>query len=202
MKTTKITVNTHGDGMERALQESEKTGISCGLSPKELLRLRLLSEELFGMIRSITGNTQADYWLEYQNRHFSIHLQLSVRMTQDLYTELVDVSTSGKNVAVKGFMGNIKNMIAVMLLPQNVNLLGSSLGLMSLGGSASQYNGSEAYNWSMSRYKAGLEDDDTETDDKENASDELEKSIIASLSDEITVSIVGSRVEITIFKTF
>lgn len=200
MKTKEIRVTTNGEGMDEALAESEKAGISCGLSRKELLRLRLLSEELFGTMRSVTGNVSAYYWIEYDKKDFRIHLKSNVKITQKMYSELVDISTNGRNEAVRGFMGSIKNMIAVMLMPHNSKAYDASVGVMSLGSSASTYAGSGAFSWSMNQYRSELEAADPA--EAEIACDELEKSIVANLSDEVTVNIAGTSVEITIFKSF
>ena len=61
MNTAEIKINTHGVGMEEALSATEKLGLDCGLSHKENLRLRLLAEELIGLMRGITGNVEAVY---------------------------------------------------------------------------------------------------------------------------------------------
>ena len=202
MKTRTIKVTTQGEGMEEALRLSEKVGNSCELTKKEQLRLRLLSEELFGMIRSITGETQADYWLEFKNKSFAVHLKAEVRLTQEMYEELIEVSTNRKNKAVRGFMGNIINMIEVMMLPQAEDYSMVSIGFMSLGNTAANYAGSGAYTWSMNQYVTKLEEGSSSDEDMELARDDLEKSIVAKLSDEVTVSISGSVAEITIYKAF
>ena len=203
MKTQEIIVTKQGIGMNEALDESEKAGIQIGLSDKELLRLRLLSEELFCMVRSIAGDVDAAYWLEYEGKSFSIHLKSEVKLTKEMYDELVEVSTKGKNSAVRGFMENIKNMIFVFMLPRKMDYYNKLSDMISLGSYGSDFANSTAYNWSMSRYRMGLNNSgDYDNDDIANARDDLEVSIVANLSDEITVSIVENCVEIIIFKAF
>ena len=73
-----------------------------------------------------------------------------------------------------------------------------ALGLMSLGCQAGSYAGS--YSWSMSTYVASIEK--AEAVQVEAAKDELEKSIVANLADDVTVHIVNSDVEIAIYKSF
>lgn len=211
-KTDVIYVTTHGAGMEEALAVSEQAGIESGLERKQLLRLRLLSEELFGMVKSITGDVEAVYWIEFEKKEFSIHLKAEVGLTQEMYSELIETSTRGKNIAAKGFMGRLKNVVTYMLLPQST-FYQDSIGIMSLG-FPGYHTHAEAYLWSMSQYKIGLMDQKTRKEIMEEnmdenleenlmeAKDELEKSIIANIADEITVGIENSTVEITIMKAF
>ena len=46
MKTETIHVTSLGLGMDEALAVTEKTGLASGLEKKQILRLRLLAEEL------------------------------------------------------------------------------------------------------------------------------------------------------------
>ena len=64
MQTDKIRVTSSGEGIERALQESEKFASYVGLTGKDALRLRLLAEETLGMVEAITGDFTATFWLE------------------------------------------------------------------------------------------------------------------------------------------
>lgn len=198
MKTEIISITTAGSGIAEAISLSERVGTECGLDRKQLLRLRLISEEVFGMARGITGDISAEYWMVYERKSFSIHFKAEVELSQDMYNELIATSTSGTNSAVKGFMGRLKNMIAVKLLPQESPSL-LMMGLMSMGGAS--FGNSLDYTWSMSQYRSELMSVD-EGDDADEARDELEKSIIANIADEIKVSIEGNQVEITVYKSF
>lgn len=124
MKTETIHVTSLGLGMDEALAVTEKTGLASGLEKKQILRLRLLAEELIGMLRGIAGDVEADYWLERNGRAYALHLRSDVTMTREMHEQLIAVSTSGENAAAKGFMGKIREMIAVALLPRES---GSSL---------------------------------------------------------------------------
>lgn len=200
-KTKVISVDTHGGGMNEALAMAEETGVACGLDKKERLRLRLISEELFGMFRSIAGEIEIAYWLEYTDRSFLVQAKADVDLTQEMYNHLVDMSTSGTNSAEKGFMGKIKAMIALFLLPQSSESYALSLGLMSMG-CPGDYASSNYYDWSMTQYRNALEGGESQFAGIEEAKDELEHSIIANVADEIRVSIVKTTVNITISKNF
>jgi hypothetical protein len=204
MNTAEIKINTHGVGMEEALSATEKLGLDCGLSHKENLRLRLLAEELIGLMRGITGNVEAVYRASREEKSFALRLSADVVLDQDMRKELLAASTSGKNTAARGFMGKIREMIAIVLLPKSqASVMASmSLGLISLGSPMGYAAGEDIYTWSMNTYMTELKNNTAEEEKVMEARDELEKSIVANLADDVSVNIVGSRVEITITKAF
>ena len=205
MITSIIRINTRGDGMEEALAVTEKLGLDSGLGHKENLRLRLLAEELIGLMRGITGSMEASYQAQQEGRKFALCLKADVTMTQELRKQLLAASSSGKNDAARGFMGKLREMVAAVLLPENEDsapLKGLSLGLMGLGSPAHYTAGIDAYAWSMSKYVSEISDSRDRDEEAARAWDELERSIVANLADEVGVKIKGSHVEIVITKAF
>ena len=201
-RTKEMMITGRGKGMDEALNATEKFGTDCQLSRKEVLQLRLLSEEVFGMIRTIIGNVDAFYWIERERKDFKIHLKAEISMTRDLRDQLMAVSTSGKNSAIKGFMSHIKDMISVMLLPDN-DLGNADIGMLEMGmNNIGMANSTSSYRWSMQKYINEMENRKNNNDDANDALDELEKSIVASIADEITIGIEGNSVEMIIFKDF
>ncbi|MBE7073261.1 MAG: hypothetical protein Q4C15_02495 [Eubacteriales bacterium] len=201
MKTEFISITPAGTDKDKALELTEKTAAFCGLDHKSALRLRLLSEELIELMRNFTGELKGDFWLEAKDSTVEIHLKTEIPMDLQTRKELLAVSTSGKNAAAKGFMGKIRDMISTVTLPDDPEtkaMTEQALGLMALGCQAGSYAGS--YSWSMSTYVASIEK--AETIQVEAAKDELEKSIVANLADDVTVHIVNSDVEIAIYKSF
>ena len=207
MKQEEFIVTSRGEGMQDALAATEKLGADSGLNKKENLRLRLLAEELFGMVRSIVGELEARYWIEHEGKSFDMHLSSEVELTQEMRKALISVSSQGENAAARGFMGKLRDMIAAALLPKETRPLLSdlSLGFMGLASNSSPYAqqaAADAFRWSMSQYKDIVSSELSENEDSRAEWDELEKSIVANIADEIVVSVVGSAVEITISKAF
>lgn len=201
MKTELISITPAGAGKDKALELTEKTGAFCGLDHKSALRLRLLSEELIELMRTFTGELKGDFWLEAKDSTVEVHLKTEIPMDQQTRKELLSVSSTGKNAAAKGFMGKIRDMISTATLPEDPEtkaMTEQALGLMSLGCQMGSYSGS--YSWSMSSYVASIEK--AEAIQAQEAKDELEKSIVANLADDVTVHIVNSDVEIAIYKSF
>ena len=99
-------------------------------------------------------------------------------------------------------MGKIREMIASVTLPddpETKEMTDQAFSLISIGSQmGAHYDG--AYSWSMTAYMNQVNSIDN--DDGKEAQDELERSIVANLADEVTVSIVGSEVEVIIFKSY
>lgn len=202
MKTEIISVYASGDGRDKALELTEKTGAFCGLDHQSSLRLRLLSEELIELIRPFTDKIHGEFWLEAEDNEVQIHLKTDIPMDLQTRNELLAVSSSGKNSAAKGLMGKIREMIASVTLPddpETKEMTDQAFSLISIGSQmGAHYDG--AYSWSMTAYMNQVNSIDN--DDGKAAQDELERSIVANLADEVTVSIVGSEVEVIIFKSY
>ena len=67
MVSDKIRVSNNGEGIREALEETERIGRYMGLSGRELIWLRLLSEETLGMIEAMVGEFNATFWIEALN---------------------------------------------------------------------------------------------------------------------------------------
>ena len=195
MNTQEFTLTSQGLGMNEALDATEKLGKEGGLNEKNLMQLRLLAEELFGMLKSITGNQEAVYHAEQEGGTYRLVLNADVHMTQDVRENLLSVASSGTNEAAKGFMGSLKEMIAKALLPDDTQLSMLSLGVMSMGSPGGLRTGTGSYDWSLKKFRSEAEEHD-------EVWDKLEKSIVASIADDVTVSIEGQSVRITIVKAF
>ena len=196
MKTERISINNRELGMTVALSMTEKLGAEQGLERKQILHLRLLAEELFSMLRSLTGEVDAEYWLEYEGKRFDIHMKSDVVLTDELRQQFLSASTSGENAAAKGVMGKLRVMIAEALVTRP-SVPAFSLGLVSAASPTAQVAGANAYQWSMEKYKA-----EVKKQKDEESWDELEKSIVANIADEVSVRIIGANVEIIVTKAF
>lgn len=202
MKTREIRVTSKGEGMDEALDLTEKVGNRSGLFRKEKLRLRLLAEELFGTMKSIAGDVEGVYFIENEGKSFEIHMAAEVILTSEMRDQFLSVSSSGKNAAAKSFMGKIRDMIASVVLSMNADPTMLQMGLMSSGSPIGYQGGYECYEWYMNKYKEAVKEMDPDSEEAGEAWDELEKSIVANIADDISISIVGSKVEIVIKKAF
>ncbi len=199
MKTDVITLSNTGSGIQEALAQTEKAAAFRGLTPKQSLRLRLLAEEMLGMLRTIIGETKSEYWVEADGNAFQLHLATKARLYSEMREELLKASTSGENAAAKGFMGKIADIITQTLEPSKEGNLQADYGFFydSYDGLTDPLSEGLLYGWSFMEYKNAIQ----ANNDKEEW-DELEKSITANLADEIRIYIRSSNVEMVIEKTF
>ena len=118
---------------------------------------------------------------------------------------LLVASSSGKNAAARGIMGKIREMMALVVLPRSPNASAASdlsMDFINMGSPMGYVSGVDTYSWSMSTYVSRVRSRLGELAEADEAWDELEKSIVANLADEVTVNIVGNAVKIVITKTF
>ena len=205
MKTDVIEISPTGEGMTEALRQTEKAAAYQELTPKQGLRLRLLAEEMMGMLRTIVGESKASYWVEAEGKAFKLHLAAGVRMNADLREELLKTSTSGKNAAVKGFMSRVRDIFTQLTEPDGAGIFPAEYGFSYVDVTSFEdaalgvTTHGMMYGWSMRAYKSAVEEHRAEEPDKW---DELEKSITARLADEIRIFIRGNTVEMVVEKAF
>ena len=188
-----ITVKSDGTGMKEALAQVEAAAAWRSLSDKDMLRLRLLAEEMTGMLCGITGELTADFRIESAGSEFRLYLTADTVMDPQKREKLLSVSSSGKNAAVKGIMGKIREFFSSSYDPNYLDPTFYSMGMLAGG----DPDTAATICWSLNRYRSEIA--------KQNSAgewDELETSIVAKLADEVKVGITGNRVELVIYKSF
>lgn len=209
MKTDVISLTNSGAGMDAALNEATAAAQYRGLNNKESLQVRLLAEEMLGMLREITGETKAQFWIESEGKEVQLHLTARPYMTGAMRKDLLSAATSGKNAAAVGVMGKLRDMIErVFEEPEELGQYGyyhqgmifmsDADGLDHMTYSVS----ADVAMWSMNKYKDTVEAEKDTTEEAKEEWDELEKSIIANLADEVKVAIRGREVELIVYKKF
>ena len=202
MKTDIITITPEGEGISDALKETEKAAAFRGLDRKQTLRLRLLAEEMTGMLRTIVGEKPLKYWVESEGNAFSLHLSALTRVDAETRKALLKTSTSGKNAAATGFMGRMRDYFTRVYDTNDINALANEIGYVGLVGydaSMDMSPNAMLYGWSLNAYRQTVsEQKETEAEKW----DELEKSITAKLADEIKIFIRKETVEMIIEKAF
>lgn len=192
MKTDVIAVSGGGNNMEAALKEIDRISVYKGLSAKNAVSLRLLTEEMMAMMRAITGNVNGEFWVEDRDGVYELHLQVKTLLDDDRREQLLSASTSGKNEAARGLMGKIRSFFEPS---GGVPLFTSGYD----GGTCPQMYGT--FSWSMEAYREQLRQfSELNRNDEREAWDELEKSVVAKVADNVKVSIHGHTAEMTIFK--
>lgn len=190
MKSDVIHVTNEGEGVAEAIKQAEAVAAFKSLSKKDSIHLNLLTEEMMGMMQALTDKREADFWIESENRSFMLHLGTETAMNAEMREKLLSASTSGTNAAAKGVMGKIRDIFNRIIEPADANIPSG----FSAGWSFSE-SGQVVNVWSLNTFKINATDSDKEE------WDELEKSIIANIADEIKIGISGNTVEMIVYKT-
>ena len=191
MKTDVIKISRDEDNLNKILSETQNVAKTAGLSAKQSIKMRLIAEEFVGMMKELSQDFDGEFWIEHEGLSFSFISQICINEVMDKQTKrrFIDVSFDKKNAAAKGIMGKIRDVVENLLYPENAMYSPSFISY--------QLETAVLLNdqWTLNRYR------DAERNNAEPW-DELEKSIIANLADDVIVSVKGNKVEIVILKNF
>ncbi len=215
MSEEKIYVNGAEDKRNLAIESARKYAAEKGFNEAESRRLQLLTEELIGMLSGITSDEYtAMFWIDGEGRQCSLHLLGKTEMTATKREELLAAASSGRNSEAVGIMGKIREMVTSVILNWNESMkLQDEYGVIPTMdfytcGVDMTVPAGDMMTWTLSNYRDAMADryeDEvwvSQNDEKKEAWDELEKSVIANLADDVKVGIRKDTVEITVIKAF
>ena len=208
MKTEIITVSSDLEGREEAIKAAEKFAEDNGFSGKSETHFRLLAEESVCMIHGIMDNFKGKFWIEGEKTDEGmlcrIHISANKCVDMKQEDQLLSVSTTGKNESAKGILGKIREAFRICLQhPQDDAYFDqySSLNSWYGMGPGTTESMSSAYMdsqlWSLGDYRRGVYESKNESKEEW---DELEKSIIAKLADDVKVFLRNDTTEVVIEK--
>ncbi len=174
MKSDTIMIDNQEHGFSDAVKEAQKVAAYTGLNPKDSLRLQLCTEEVLSLVRSITGEIKASFWLEQEGAQYDLHVSTKTVMDMEKRNLLLSAATSRKNEAAKSFLGMLRDVFEETMIVE-----------------VKQSN-QPAYDDNLDRV---IVCDDSEWD-------RYEQSTLKKLADTIKVSIRGKAVELTVSKRF
>lgn len=179
--------------LAQILAESERVAEYNGLTHKQTLQLRLLCEELDGMLPNIIDNYQGELWIDYEDGVCKVNVSVEIpEFNIDKKEDLIGIAKSKKNAAAVGIVGKIRNAI------ENFFLNDEGMESFAFGFHNGYGDGVDCdYLWRLEDYRTYVKEE------KQSESwDELEKSVIASASDDVIVRVKGHRADIVIVKKF
>ncbi len=174
MTTDKIRINNQGNGFEEAVRETKRIAAFQGLDQQNSLRLQLITEEMLSLVKSITGETEATFWIEENDGRYDLHMDTRTRMNRNKRDMLLATSTKRENEAARSFLGYLRDKIENAML-------------------------SDAEDTAEDVPVAG---DVYLTFDDEEADGFYEQSVLRCLADKVSVSIRGKTVEMTVTRDF
>ena len=205
MVSEKFMVNSEAQRMAAARYATEEFARSAKLGQRDTLRLTLLVEETLGMMKAMVDEFYGQLWFAGEGNKCQLHLQATANVNADAKEELLSVSTTGKNAAAKGFMSMLGEVISSAAHSFGKGLDAAygqnavQYGFVSPGGMGTP----DVYDltpiWTLQEYRTNLQSGGDET---EKALEDLEKSIVANLADDIVVGVKRDRIEMVIATTF
>ena len=181
------------DVMEILNEFAEKNGITGS----EYTHLGLLAEETLGMASQLLRVYDGELWLEETATGYEIILEAEARGNEN--------GNAVPAAAPEGFMAKIAEMLNCSFMFENIAEMPEELAdmlpdYMSYGIREEKETKAWAGRWSLSAYRNSLRMQQEKDRTAHPALEELEKSIVAHLADEVTIGIRGHRIRLVISK--
>ena len=198
MKSNVCNIKKDTEHLDAILKESERVAEYNRLTHKQSLQLRLLCEEIDGMLPNIIDGFEGSFWIELEDGVCKVKVSIQIpALSADKREELIGISKNKKNAAAVGIVGKIRSAIEGVFLNHQtveaINAMSNSMYLSGAYGEGIDY----AYLWSLDQYRSTVDQSEAS-----EAWDELEKSVIASVADDVIVGVKGARADITVVKKF
>ena len=198
MKSNVCKINNGISDLGDILNESAKVAVYNDLDQKQSLKLRLICEEIDGMLPNIIDEFEGDFWIECEEGVCKVNISIKIPEFNVIKKEeLVGIAKSKRNAAAVGIVGKIRNAIENFLLDEdamNAINVSSNMYYFSTGLSG---GADYACLWSLENYRVKME-----KEKQSEAWDELEKSVLASVADDVIVKVKGNCAQIVIVKKF
>ena len=195
-KTEKLWVNSSICRIHDADELVSEFASDNGISNKDRLRMSLLAEETMGMARNSLKDFEGELRLEKTDKGYAIILEADVHDNKD--------SSMQNPSEPEGFMAKIAELLNCSYVFEDVADMPLDLKNMlpdyiSYGMEKDENTHIWTGAWSLSSYRSTLSVHSGE-EGTGSSIDELEKSIVASIADDVTVGIIGKKIRLAIYK--
>ncbi|MCR5251284.1 MAG: hypothetical protein K6E50_11820 [Lachnospiraceae bacterium] len=208
MTTDRIRILGDGSGTEKAMTEAERFAAYHGMKEEDSMYVRLLTEEMMGMVRAITGRFEGEFWLESDEKEYRVCLRANAVMDKEKKKEMIALSSRKKNESTVGIMEMIRNIVEGGLYkeedgdPSYSGMGEDPCYYAGLGIREADALSTMEFEWSLLQYRSKVEEKKAKDGEADEAWDQLEKSIVANIADDVRVGVRGDIVELTICKSF
>ena len=134
----------------------------------------MLTEEMLSLARSVTGEMQASFWIEYEDDQVDLHMTTETVMNREKRADLLSAATSRRNEAAKTVLGKIRDMFEQARLSDAAH----------------------------AEIPTDVLADIRQGDFADEDWDGYERSILRTQADEVKIGIRGNLVEVTVTKRF
>ena len=206
MRSEKIHLKSGGKDVSKILELIESFSYELDLDDRNMLRIRLLGEELVGLVNSMDLEFDAEFWMEYDNVDDMLHLDLRTLVNPARQKEFLALSKSDPKKP-KGIMARIKGIVQNMMVSideadqlQLASTQGVPYAMYGMMDAESSRVIDSAMVWSLQRYRSSVDQNVKNDEEAITGHDDLEKSVIANIADDVSVGIKDSRVSLVVTK--
>ena len=198
MKSNVCKIENGTKDLAAILKESEKVAVYNELTHKQALQLRLICEEIDGMLPNIIDDFSGDFWIDFEDGVCKVNVSIRIpEFNTEKKGKLIGISKDKKNSAVAGIVGKIRDAIENLFLDDAMTD-GFDTSASFFHFSTGFSDGVDySYLWRLNDYRYSVK-----KEEKADAWDELEKSVIASVADDVIVGIKGKCADIIVVKNF
>ena len=202
----KFMVNSDAGRMAAARYATENFAWQIKLDKRDTLRLDLLVEETLGMVKATLEDFYGQIWFTADGKACEIHFEATADMDAYRKDRLLDLSSTGKNAAAKGFMAKLGEVISGAMhgFGRTMDAYGQESMKYGIVHTPSPMSGNADMMtiWTLQTYRNDLNQASGSGSAAEEALDELEKSIVAKIADDVVVGVKGDRINLVIKKSF
>ncbi len=177
MRSDVIQIDNQGGGFREAVEETRRVAEYKKLCGSDSLHLQLFTEEMLSMLHSVTGEIKASFWLEAEDRDFTLFVSTKTVMDKEKRYLLISSSSSRKNAAANSFLGRLRDAFEEALTAEADH---TCFELPDFIPQSDLPSGS-------------LEDSEWDC---------YERSILLKLADDVKIAIKGGRVTMSVSKKF
>ena len=195
-----IRIVSGGDDIDEVLREASLFSEMMHFSKKDALRVRLLTEETISMLRTLTKEREVKLSFIAREDGCLIRMESDpIIMDKAMKKDILSVSSTGKNTAVKGIMGKVRDVLenAFMMPEMDSYAAYTSPSMMGMPVDAASAQIMDSVYWTLVDYRGKVEAEEDSPEKKEQW-DELEKSIVSNIADDVQVGVKGGHVVMNI----
>ena len=156
------------------------------------------------MMPNIIDDFNGEFWIDFENGVCKVNVSIRFdEFTAEKKDALVAIAKNKKNAATVGIVGKIRSALENVFL-ENDSFGGGDMPLESRYFVTQHYDSMNHYSgmdyaclWSLEQYRSSVK-----KEEKTAEWDELEKSVIASVADDVIVGVKGKHADIIVVKKF
>ena len=182
--------------LDAILKESERVALYNKFNQKQTMQLRLICEEIDGMLPNIINDFDGDFWIECEDKVCKVCVSVKIpELNTSKKEELIKIAKNKKNASAVGIVGKIRSAIEDLFLDKDT-FEAYDMAMLFNAGVEYSVGVAPVYSWSLNKYRTVVKEENVED------WDELEKSIIANLADDVIVGVKGKQANVVVVKNF